>query len=78
MSRTPTTRIAATTDTATSTARIAFRNPTGRPATRDHSSSVTTANSTRRSASIAATIRKPSPTTVRISASSTVSGEPKR
>ena len=61
-----------------STASTVFTSPTGRPATRDQSSSVTTANSTRRSASIATTIAAPSPTIIAISASFTVSGWPNR
>ncbi len=71
-------RIAATTETAISTASTPFTNPTGRPATRDHSSSVTTANRTRFNTSMAATIAAPSPRMTQISESDTVSGWPKR
>ena len=66
-SRSPTIRIAATTDAATMTASTVLSSPTGSPATRDQSSSVTTANSPRRSTSIAATIAAPSPTMIAIS-----------
>ncbi len=74
----PTIRIAATTATAVSTASTLFTNPTGRPDTRDQSSSVTTANSTRRSRSIATTMTAPRTRITTSSLSFTVSGWPNR
>ncbi len=78
INRMPTICIAATTATAVITASTLLTSPTGRPATFDQSSSVTTAKSTRRSTSIATTMAAPSATISTTSCALTVSGWPNR
>ena len=78
ISSTPTTRIAATTVTAVSTASSALPKPTGIPATRADSSSTTIANRARPNSAIAPTITTPSSTMTCTSDESIVRIEPNR